>query len=93
VNELVMNSVRHAGTPCRLDIRLDRRGLRVAARDDGPVTSALLGSVDHPPPCGTGLHLVAALSRRWGVEQHVDGKTVWARLTPRRDLSAACPAE
>jgi anti-anti-sigma factor len=93
VNELVMNSVRHAGTPCRLDIRLDGRGLRVAARDDGPVTPALLGSVDHPPPCGTGLHLVATLSCRWGVEQHVDGKTVWARLTPRRGLSGACPAK
>jgi hypothetical protein len=35
------------------------------------------------PRCGTGLHLVAALSHRWGVEQHADGKTVWVDLAPR----------
>jgi hypothetical protein len=83
VNELVTNSVRHARTPCRLDIRLDTRGLRVGARDDGPVPSALVGCTGHSPPCGTGLRLVAELSHRWGVEQHVDGKTVWARFAPR----------
>jgi hypothetical protein len=96
VNELVMNAVRHARTPCRLDIRLDRRGLWVGARDDAPVASALLGSTGRPPPCGTGLHLVAALSHRWGVEQHVDGKTVWARFAPRpvgRGSSGRCSAE
>ena len=83
VNELVTNAVRHARTTCRLNIRLDARGLRVAVRDRGPVPSALIDDTVHMPRSGTGLHLVAALSHRWGVEQHADGKTVWVHLAPR----------
>ena len=83
VNELVTNAVRHARTSCRLDIRLDARGLRVAVRDHGPVHPALIDDTGHLPRCGTGLHLVATLSHRWGVEQHADGKTVWVDLAPR----------
>jgi hypothetical protein len=33
---------------------------------------------------GHGLHLIAALTQRWGVSDHDDGKTVWACLTPSR---------
>jgi anti-anti-sigma regulatory factor len=65
VNELVTNAVRHARTSCRLDIRLDARGLRVAVRDHGPVHPALLDDAGHVPCSGTGLHLVAALSHQW----------------------------
>jgi len=83
VNELVTNAVRHARTSCRLEIRLDDRGLRVAVRDHGLVHTALIDDTGHGPRCGTGLHLVAALSHRWGVEQHADGKTVWVDLAPR----------
>jgi anti-anti-sigma regulatory factor len=83
VNELVTNAVRHARTTCRLNIRLDALGLRVAVRDRGPVPSALIDDTVHMPRSGTGLHLVAALSNRWGVEQHADGKTVWVHLAPR----------
>jgi anti-anti-sigma regulatory factor len=83
VNELVTNAVRHARTSCRLDIRLDARGLRVGVRDQGPLHPALLDDAGEMPRSGTGLHLVAALSCRWGAEQHVDGKTVWAQFPPR----------
>ena len=83
VNELVTNAVRHARTTCRLDIRLDARGLRVGVRDQGPLHPALLDDPGHLLPPGVGLHLVAMLSHRWGVEEHVDGKTVWARFRPR----------
>src|SRR4051812_19341637 len=83
VNELVTNAVRHARTTCRLNIRLDALGLRVAVRDRGPVPSALIDDTVHMPRSGTGLHLVAALSHRWGVEEHADGKTVWVHLAPR----------
>jgi anti-anti-sigma regulatory factor len=83
VNELVTNAVRHARTTCGLNIRLDALGLRVAVRDRGPVPSALIDDTVHMPRSGTGLHLVAALSHRWGVEEHADGKTVWVHLAPR----------
>jgi anti-anti-sigma factor len=79
VNELVTNAVRHAGTPCRLTITLDGDGLRIAARDRGPLHPALLDDTR----CGAGLHLVATLAQRWGVLPHADGKTVWARFPPR----------
>jgi anti-anti-sigma regulatory factor/anti-sigma regulatory factor (Ser/Thr protein kinase) len=83
VNELVTNVVRHAHTSCRLDIRLDAHGLRVEVRDQGPLPPALLDQAGHLLQCGAGLHLVATLSNRWGIEPHVDGKTVWARFSPR----------
>ena len=83
VNELVTNVVRHAHTSCRLDIRLDAHGLRVEVRDQGPLPPALLDQAGHLLHCGAGLHLVATLSNRWGLEPHVDGKTVWARFSPR----------
>jgi hypothetical protein len=82
VNELVTNAVRHARTSCRLDIRLDARGLYVGVRDQGPLHPALLDHTGHLRT-GAGLHLVTTLSHRWGVEQHVDGKTVWACFPPR----------
>jgi anti-anti-sigma factor len=83
VNELVTNAVRHARTSCRLGIRLDARGLYVGVRDQGPLHPGLLDDTGHLLRTGAGLHLVTTLSHRWGVEQHVDGKTVWARFPPR----------
>jgi hypothetical protein len=29
---------------------------------------------------GRGLHLVAMLATRWGVQEHHDGKTMWALI-------------
>ena len=79
--ELVGNAVLHAGPGYRLTLRYDAFGLTIAVRDrrtdrlpqalpDGP----------GPPPHLSGLFLVAALSREWGVIPGQDEKTVWALL-------------
>ena len=80
-SELVDNAVLHAGPGYRLTLRYDAFGLTIAVRDrrpdrlpqappDGP----------EPPPHLSGLFLVAALSREWGVIPGQDDKTVWALL-------------
>jgi anti-sigma regulatory factor (Ser/Thr protein kinase) len=83
VTELVTNAVRHAGTPCRVTITLDDDGLRIAVRDQGPLHPALLDA-GNPRRCGAGLRVVTTLAQSWGAVPHADGKTVWARFTPRR---------
>jgi anti-anti-sigma factor len=82
VTELVTNAVRHAGTPCRLDITSDEHGLRIAVRDQSPLPTPLLDG-SHLMNRGVGLRVVATLAHEWGVLPHTDGKTVWA-LFPSR---------
>jgi hypothetical protein len=76
--ELVTNAVVHAGTPSVLSIGLDGSGLHVAVRDEarGSVATTPTAGIDG----GHGLRVVAGLSRCWGVDEHRDGKTVWAVL-------------
>ena len=85
--ELVDNAVRHAGPGYRLTLRYDVFGLTIAVRDRRPdrLPQAL---PDGPggPSQPSGLFLVAALSREWGVIPGQDEKTVWA-LLPAADSS------
>jgi anti-sigma regulatory factor (Ser/Thr protein kinase) len=80
VTELVTNAVEHAGTPCRLGLALDGRGLEVTVRDFRP------GPAPRPRPRpvearrGRGLHLVASLADEWDTLRQTDGKTVRVRL-------------
>ena len=63
-------------------LRCDNLGLaaiRITVRDawfDPPEHQTW----DHSPSGGRGVRLVAALSRAWGADEEVDGKTVWAEL-------------
>jgi hypothetical protein len=84
--ELVTNARRHGRAPYVLRFSAPglRRSLRVLVEDSAPDTggSWMIGS---------GLVLVGALSRRWGVERRARGKTVWAELgldAPVRDFAA-----
>jgi anti-sigma regulatory factor (Ser/Thr protein kinase) len=81
VSELVSNAVDHARSASRVMLSLDGRRLTIAVRDS---------CVCEPPrpqplkPAGTrgrGLSIVSAVSGAWGVEEHADGKTIWAVLT------------
>ncbi len=80
VTELVSNAVQHARTPCRVLVVLDDRGLRIGVRDSGHGASVRIRPVAVGAPSGRGLHLVALLSRSWGVLEHRSGRTVWADL-------------
>lgn len=79
VTELAGNAVRHAGTPFRLRLVLDDKGLRVSLRDRRP---GAVPEADPQLPAGRGLRRVARLSRSWGVLHYADGKAMWALLPP-----------
>jgi anti-sigma regulatory factor (Ser/Thr protein kinase) len=80
VTELVANAVDHAHTPSTLTFGVDAEGLYVAVRDARPGPAPELRPIDAGAPRGRGLQMVDALSVRWGVTPHADGKTVWAVL-------------
>jgi anti-sigma regulatory factor (Ser/Thr protein kinase) len=79
VSELATNALRHAGSPFRAVV--DRRGggLRLGVED---ATDTPLERRDaHPEDLsGRGVHIVEALSRRWGYSPLPGGKVVWAEL-------------
>jgi anti-sigma regulatory factor (Ser/Thr protein kinase) len=79
--ELVGNAVRHAGSTCWLGLRYDALGLTIVVRDRRPDRLPQAPPVDpEPPPRLSGLFVVAALSRDWGVIPGQDDKSVWAML-------------
>ncbi|MGP0048048.1 MAG: ATP-binding protein [Solirubrobacteraceae bacterium] len=83
VSELVTNAVRHSGggegDELELKIDLTSDGLTVSVWDVGrSPTSPELRPRDSGPG-GLGLHIVAAVAGRWGVEDNL-GRRVWAEL-------------
>ena len=79
-SELVTNAVVHAGAGCELVLRGVAGSLTIRVTDSVPTTPAR-GRFPTELPVGRGLRLLEVLSRRWGVEAHDDGKTVWCELT------------
>jgi anti-sigma regulatory factor (Ser/Thr protein kinase) len=82
-SELVTNAVRHAKTPCTVEVRLEDGELRVAVEDH----DRTLPQKDEAPLSsltGRGLLLVDSLARRWGAELINGGKVVWFALRMRR---------
>lgn len=79
-SELVTNAVMHAGTASELEIRLDEGTLELRVSDGDPRTPVRRRLLGGPAAQGRGLALLNSLSERWGVDQRVDGKTVWAVL-------------
>ncbi|MER6569252.1 ATP-binding protein [Streptomyces sp. NPDC001093] len=87
VTELVTNVIRHVGeaTPVRVRVALtDGNRIRVEVMDPAgqALPVPLSGALDAED--GRGLALLDAVALRWGVEQGVDGKTVWCELGIRR---------
>ena len=82
VSELVSNAVDHARSTSRVTLSLDGRGLAIAVRD------FCVGELPRPQPVqpagkrGRGLFIVSMVSSAWGVDEHADGKTIWAVLPP-----------
>jgi anti-sigma regulatory factor (Ser/Thr protein kinase) len=78
-SELVTNALVHAGSRVTLAVSVGERGLRVEVGD--------MSSADPEPRsigpdavAGRGLHIVEAMSTRWGTSGAVDGKRVWFEL-------------
>ena len=83
VSELVTNAVLHAGTSCELIVMgpEDEAGdvVRIEVADGDP-GSPLAKRYEVDAASGRGLHLVAALSRRFGTRPLGAGKAVWCEL-------------
>ncbi|MER5183731.1 SpoIIE family protein phosphatase [Streptomyces sp. NPDC002896] len=75
VSELVGNVIRHASGPIRL--RLLRSRSLICEVYDGSLTSPRIRRAAYTDEGGRGLHLVAALSKRWGTRHLAEGKCIW----------------
>lgn len=85
VSELVTNAIIHGKGQVRLRVFHCEEGqLRVEVRDESRVPAQMRVTGDGDLG-GRGLHLVEALSRKWGTS--ADGRTAWAVLPVRAEAS------
>ncbi|MEU2610777.1 ATP-binding protein [Micromonospora sp. NPDC007271] len=99
--ELVGNAVRHAdplpGGVVRVAWRLrpvaGGQSVQLRVTDGGSLSGPLLRPSTPDSIDGRGLHIVAGLADRWGVERDGLGQSVWAEFgpvrSPRPDLLVA----
>ena len=80
VTEMVTNAVRHSRQRFGVAVSLQADAVRAAVTDPSPRLPTM--RAEHPDVAtgGRGMHLIAALSRRWGIRLHDGGKTVWAEV-------------
>jgi anti-sigma regulatory factor (Ser/Thr protein kinase) len=86
LSELVTNAVLHARTDVTVRVALDEQMLRLEVAD-GSHRLPFRRHYSVQATTGRGLALVDSLSRRWGVEAHTDGKTIWCELDPPQVMS------
>jgi anti-sigma regulatory factor (Ser/Thr protein kinase) len=79
VTELLSNAVDHGRGPVRLAVEFRGEAVRVEVHDTGPDPPRPLPP-DPQRARGRGLHLIEALSSRWGWADDPAGKTVWAEV-------------
>jgi DNA-binding NarL/FixJ family response regulator len=79
-SELVTNAIIHGHSTCDLRLSITGNAVRIQARDGGggtPDPMAPTADGTH----GRGLHIIAALTSAWGIEDIASGgKIVWAEL-------------
>ncbi|MGK5529645.1 SpoIIE family protein phosphatase [Streptomyces sp. URMC 129] len=75
VSELVGNVVRHARGPIHL--RLLRSRTLICEVSDASLTTPHIRRTTMADEGGRGLHLVAAMSQRWGTRHTATGKCIW----------------
>lgn len=87
LSEVATNAVLHARTPFDVGLTLTDHLLRCEVSDDDPRTPRSEGpdadaSNDLESLGGRGLLLIDRLAQTWGIDQRLDGKTVWFTLAP-----------
>ena len=83
VSELATNAIRHADSPFRVTVTRVEHGSGRLVRlsvEDLSVGRPALNEAETEQLGGRGVHLVAQLAARWGVDGHAAGKTVWAEF-------------
>jgi anti-sigma regulatory factor (Ser/Thr protein kinase) len=80
-NELVTNSILHAGTDIVVEASHEPEVVRIEVSDfEGSAVARRRGALDDER--GRGLELVDALASSWGVVRSPRGKTVWFEIGP-----------
>ena len=78
LTELVVNGARHGLGILDVELSaLDSHAVRIAVGDSG---TGLVARREPDQAGGRGLHIVAAIAERWGVDREEHGKVVWAVL-------------
>lgn len=91
-SELICNAIRYGRVlpdgRIAIDWRVGKHGVEIAVTDGGGSTEP--AAVEPGPTAigGRGLSIVASVAKRWGVDRHSDGVTVWA-VVPRRTRTLA----
>ncbi|MFH9175156.1 ATP-binding protein [Streptomyces albogriseolus] len=82
VSELVSNVITHVGrgTPASLTLSLRDAHLRLEVRDPDTRVLPTLVEATEDAENGRGMTLIDALSDRWGVDLHRDGKVTWCEI-------------
>ena len=93
ISELVTNAVRHAGTASTLELEIGQTGERLrVALSDGSAAAPRVRRAGAAAEDGRGIAILAALSDRWGIEPHRDGKLVWWEVDLAVDYARAATA-
>lgn len=79
-SELVTNAVRHAGTDITVRVLWTPGEVRIEVADRAGDRRPRVGQAGTGRAGGVGLVIVERLAEAWGIEEHPDGKAVWARL-------------
>ncbi len=82
-SELVTNAVLHARTAIKLTVALAGEKVRIEVHDQNS-RQPMIAATDLNATSGRGLSMVNLIARSWGVENHPDGKILWAELGPLR---------
>jgi hypothetical protein len=93
VTELTANVLLHVGTGFTVTLStLPGGGVRIEVAD-GSRRAPRTRRYGEDATTGRGLHLVADLSRDWGVTTSMTGKTVWVELSPTGERALDDDAE
>lgn len=84
VTALVENVLQHTQSAPNLRLEVRDDTLTVAVADESRVPAAVREDFDGDRP--SGLKIVSAVSRMWGVAPAPTGKTVWAVIGPENEL-------
>ncbi|MGH8946134.1 MAG: ATP-binding protein [Acidimicrobiia bacterium] len=79
VSELVTNAILHARTPFNVKVTKNHTKIRVDVSDESSEIPAAR-PYDKAEVTGRGLHIVDALTERWGFFKSPGGKTVWFEM-------------
>jgi anti-sigma regulatory factor (Ser/Thr protein kinase) len=80
-SELASNAVQHARSPFWVSISRSSTAIRIEVRDASFDPPERVPANAHRAG-GRGVSLIAAISHAWGTRDEVDGKTVWAEVSP-----------